>query len=267
MPDLAGCSQAIPEGITPQPRAHPWLRAREDTAVVATWAWPPFPHRSRSSSGCCRGPVRMCLPGQFTLVCSSASSSLLLPSGVPSASSVSPSPWWRHLEGPFPPTALPLPHRRAAPLSHSRGNAAFPRLGVGTSLAGSAAAVAALDPDSIPMAKETWPSTSCSRERSSRRRGKDAEREGALSQAPGGIRGGKKGRTAGGRDGSRHPALPGMGWPPSHGAFPGRSLPSRTGASSFRLVTNIHPYIWKLPFVPHKQFRPNTSLARPEKPK
>lgn len=209
--------------------------------------------------------VRMCLPGQSTLVCSTASSSLLLSSDFSSASSLSPSPRW-HLEGPFPPVALPLTHRHAEPLSHSQGNAAFPRLRVGISLAGSAAAVAALDPDSIPMAKETWPSTSCSRERSRRRR-KDAEREGALSQAPGGNRGGKEGCTAGGRDGSRHPALPGMGWPPSHGAFPGRSLPSRTGASSFRLVTNIHPYIWKLPFVPHKQFRPNISLAHPEKPK
>lgn len=127
---------------------------------LARWAWPSFPH-SRSSSGCCRGPVGMRLPGQFTLVCSSASSSLLLSSAFPSASSLSPSPGW-HLEGPFPPTALPLPHRHA-PLSHSRGNAAFPQLGVGISLPGSAAAITALDPDSIPMAKETWPSTSCSR--------------------------------------------------------------------------------------------------------
>lgn len=95
----------------------------------------------------------------------------------------------------------------------------------------------------------------------------DAGREGALSQAPGGNRGGKQGCTAGGGDGSRHLALPGTGWPPSHGAFPGRSVPSRTRASSFRLVTNINPYIWKLPFVPHKQFRPNISLAHPEKPK
>lgn len=65
---------------------------------------------------------------------------------------LSPSPGW-HLEGPFPPSALPLPHRHAF-LSHSQGNAAFPRLGVGISPAGSAAAIAALDPDSIPMAKE-----------------------------------------------------------------------------------------------------------------
>lgn len=78
-----------------------------------------------------------------------------------------------------------------------------------------------------------------------------------------GIGEGRKGCTAGGRDGSRHPALPGMmGWPPSHGAFPGRGAcpagqgPARSGLSPLY----IHIF-GNFPFVPHKQFRPNISLS------
>lgn len=83
-------------------------------------AWPSFPH-SRSSSGRCRGPVGMRLPGQFTLVCSSASSSLLLSRAFPSL----PIPWvaaGRALPTHRPPAAssscgppLPFPRERCLP--------------------------------------------------------------------------------------------------------------------------------------------------------
>lgn len=181
-----------------------------------------------------------------------------------------------HLHAASSPPDPPLPFPRERCLPTARGETAG-IAGVGISRTGRAAAIAALDPDLNLMEKEMWPSTrpDPGAGLAPGRGGGGGRLQGRMERCPkpkalplqwgSGREAGCPGGVGGLGWGAQRavgpvywcPVLPGTGWLPSREALPGRSEPSRTGARSLPLVTNIYICIWKLPFMPHKQFRPN----------